>query len=261
MNEISQTFKEMFKNNQVAFGIVLGLGAIISALLLANAIKAIKSNDYISVTGSAEKMVKSDSAKWTFSLSRSASQTGYTAVSKSINDDMENVAKYLVNRGVKREAITVQPLTSIVLCESQNQVMYGPDGTQRCAGNFTYALSQKIIVESDDVTMVRDLSLNAANALSVLGIQIITQSVDYYYTKLADLRVELLGEAAKNAQERAGALAQSSGNKIGSLTQATQGVFQITQVNSTDVNDYGTYDTSTIDKKVTAVVRASFTVR
>ncbi|MDP3244895.1 MAG: hypothetical protein Q8M83_04545 [bacterium] len=39
------------------------------------------------------------------------------------------------------------------------------------------------------------------------------------------------------------------------------GMFQVTAVNSTDVADYGFYDSSVIEKKVTAVVRAAFTLK
>ncbi|MBP6949164.1 MAG: SIMPL domain-containing protein, partial [Candidatus Pacebacteria bacterium] len=86
-------------------------------------------------------------------------------------------------------------------------------------------------------------------------------SVDFFYTKLADLRVDLLSMASKNAKERADAIAKSTGDSIGGVKDASQGVFQVTQKNSTDVSDYGSYDTSTIEKKVTAIVRASFEVK
>jgi len=39
------------------------------------------------------------------------------------------------------------------------------------------------------------------------------------------------------------------------------GVFQVTSVNSTEISDYGYFDTSAIQKKVTAVVRASFSIK
>jgi hypothetical protein len=39
-----------------------------------------------------------------------------------------------------------------------------------------------------------------------------------------------------------------------------RGVLQITAADSTDVSDYGVYDTSTIEKDMTAVVNASFAV-
>ena len=52
-----------------------------------------------------------------------------------------------------------------------------------------------------------------------------------------------------------------TGNSIGSVKSAKMGVLQITAADSTDVSDYGTYDTSTIEKDMTAVVNVSFAVR
>ena len=246
----------------VVFGIVIGVMFLFSMFVLSSGIESVNKSDSISVTGTAEREVVSDMGKWTFSLSRNVPQSSYSYTTKQINDDMENTVKYLVNRGVKRENITVNPVTSTKVCESQNQVIYDQMGGQQCAGNFTYAINQKIIVESSDVNLIKDLSLNAANILySTLGIQVMTNQVEYLYTKLNDLRVELLGEATKNAKERASSIAKSTGGKIGGVKSATQGVFQVTQKNSTEISDYGSYDTSTIDKKVTAIVRVNFSVK
>jgi hypothetical protein len=51
-----------------------------------------------------------------------------------------------------------------------------------------------------------------------------------------------------------------SGGKVGGLSSASQGVFQITAVNSTDTSDYGVYDTSTIEKSVKCVVTVEFKI-
>jgi hypothetical protein len=261
MDSFKTTVHNFYEKQFVPFALMLSIGGFLVALVGAYAISDLKNTDYVSVTGTAEQIVQSDSGKWTFTIGRTSTVQAYAYTSKLIHDDMENIAKYLVNRGVKRESITVAPLTSTTLCASQNEVMYDTNGRQQCTGAFTYSLSQVITVESDDVTTIRDLSLNAANALAAQNVQIMTRSVDYFYTKLNDLRVELLSNASKNARERAQALVKSSGSNVGALTQASQGVFQITPVNSTEISDYGTYDTSTIEKKVTAVVRASFRVR
>jgi hypothetical protein len=53
---------------------------------------------------------------------------------------------------------------------------------------------------------------------------------------------------------------KASENKIGFLRSAKMGVFQITPITSTDVSDYGYNDTSSLDKKVMAVVSASFAI-
>ncbi|MEP6847365.1 MAG: SIMPL domain-containing protein, partial [Acidobacteriota bacterium] len=47
---------------------------------------------------------------------------------------------------------------------------------------------------------------------------------------------------------------------IGSVRSAKMGVLQITPADSTEVSDSGMYDTSTIDKDMTAVVNISFAV-
>jgi len=62
------------------------------------------------------------------------------------------------------------------------------------------------------------------------------------------------------AMERAKTLADNSQGQVGALTSASQGVFQITPVDSTQVTDYGTYDTTTITKNVKAVVTLEFRI-
>jgi hypothetical protein len=75
------------------------------------------------------------------------------------------------------------------------------------------------------------------------------------------LKIQLLGEATKNARMRAEELASNSGSQVGELKYASQGVFQITPVNSTDVSDYGIYDTFTIDKSINAVVTIEYSIK
>lgn len=254
-------FKDLIKNNIVAFGVLISFAWVISSFVLANGLASINTHNAISVTGTAERMVTSDAGKWNFMLARQATPEAYGYTAKQLKDAQVVVVKYLTSHGVDEKMITISPLTSTVVCQSQNQVMYDGAGRQQCSGSFVYSLAQTIIVESDNVKMIKDLSLDAPNALSLLGVQVQTVSVDFFYTKLASIRAELLEEASKNAKERANAIAKSTGNKIGGVKDASQGVFQVTQKNSTDVSDYGSYDTSTVDKKITAIVRASFEVK
>lgn len=255
------TFKDLLKNNIVAFGVVLSAAWVVSSFVLAHGLSLINRHDAISVTGTAERMVESDAAKWTFTLTKQSAPESYVFASKQLQEMKTVTVKYLMGRGIDEKDITVNPVTSTVVCQTQNQVMYDGNGRQQCSGLFTYNLTQAITVEGDKVKEIRDLSLNAPSALASLGVQIQTTSVDFFYSKLSDIRAELLELASKNAKERAVAIAKSTGNSIGSVKDASQGVFQVTQKNSTDVSDYGSYDTSTIDKKVTAVVRASFEVK
>ena len=53
----------------------------------------------------------------------------------------------------------------------------------------------------------------------------------------------------------------ATGSHLGKLRRVSVGVFQITSPNSTEVEDYGVYDTSTLDKDVTAVVNVTFALK
>lgn len=255
------TYKELIKNNIVAFGVLISLAWVVSSFVLAHGLASINTHNAISVTGTAERMVISDAGKWNFILAKQSTPEAYGYTAKQLKDAQVTTVKYLTSHGVDEKSITVSPITSTVVCQSQNQVMYDGAGRQQCSGTFMYSLIQTIIVESDNVQLVKELSLDAPSALSLLGVQVQTVSVDFFYSKLASIRAELLEEASKNAKERAQAIAKSTGNRVGSVTDASQGIFQVTQKNSTEVSDYGSYDTSTVDKKITAIVRASFEVR
>jgi hypothetical protein len=93
------------------------------------------------------------------------------------------------------------------------------------------------------------------------GVFVSNTSLEYFYSGLPDARIKLSGEAIKDAKNRADSIATASGDRIGKLQSVTGGVIQVLPPNSTDVSDYGTYDTSTISKVITLSVRAAFTIK
>ena len=60
---------------------------------------------------------------------------------------------------------------------------------------------------------------------------------------------------------RAKALAESANGKVGALLSGSQGIFQVLAPGGGNISDYGTYDKSTIDKEVKAVVTLEFSVK
>ena len=82
----------------------------------------------------------------------------------------------------------------------------------------------------------------------------------YFYNNLNDVKVQLIGAATKDSLLRAEQFAANSGVTVGPLRSASQGVFQITAPNSTETADYGSYDTSTVEKLVKAVVTVEYSV-
>jgi uncharacterized protein len=120
-----------------------------------------------------------------------------------------------------------------------------------------YRLTQRFEVRSSHVDSLVALS-RQADELITEGVPLTSSPLEFLFTRIADLRVEMLAEAAKDARIRAQKIAESSGSHIGPVRSARMGVFQVTPRNSTEVSDYGIYDTSSMEKDITAVVSLSF---
>ncbi|HXF42318.1 MAG TPA: SIMPL domain-containing protein [Pyrinomonadaceae bacterium] len=233
-------------------GTTLGIGLIIAALVFGWFYSSAKRGDEaITVTGSAKRRISSDLVVWQVGTSASASDlnTAYRQVSETI----PKLKAYLVSKGIPEEQLVVQAIVTQTLKRRDS------DGNE--TGEITgYSLSQQIEVRSNDVQRIAQVSRESTELLNQ-GLLVESSAPKYYYTKLGDLKVEMLGEAAKDAKERAEKIASSTGSSVGSVRSARMGVLQITAADSTDVSDYGVYDTSTIEKDITAVVNISFTVK
>jgi uncharacterized protein len=241
------------KNVQI---IILGLcvagATIVSSLVISKGMMQIKkfSNEVIEVTGSAEKKIVSDYIVWSSGFLRRDAEM--TSAFDKLGKDLQAVKRYLLSKGVKEEEIIVSQVNTNTLYKKNEK---GYD-TNQIEG---YLLKQGIEVRSYDVKKVDDIARQSTDLINQ-GIEFISGSPEFFYTKLSELKIEMLAKATENAKERAVSMASSAGNKIGIMRSAKMGIFQITPVNSYDVSWYGNNDTSSYDKKVTAVVNAAFAI-
>ncbi|MBO6088209.1 SIMPL domain-containing protein [bacterium] len=225
--------------------IVLALG-LISAVNLAT--KNI-SNDKISVTGSAYKIVQSDSARLEFQII--TRQPNRQQAYNTVKAQLPVVKKYLEDKGFKD--------IEIMASNGYNTYRYAPNGNMTNDIAY-YNLSQTVIVKSNDVQKIKELSTEIESLLDQ-GIDVEIITTEYYYSKLGDLKVELLKDATTDAKERANAMLKATHNQPGKIQSVNMGVFQITPVDSTNVSDMGINDTTTIEKKVTAVANVVFRIK
>lgn len=242
--------KELISTPVSFLGIVIGLSIIISTLVAGSIFYRVRAFDNaLSVTGSAKKEVISDTVKWTGMISRTAKiatlKVGYANMAK----DLSAVKAFLAAKGIPEDAITITP---IFMNEIYNQ--YGN------ANDKDYTLTQNIEINSSDVEKISNLAKNTESLISE-GTVFSTTGLEYYYSKLPEVRVELLSDALKDAESRAAELAQSSGKKVGGLKAASSGVVQVLSQNSTEVSDYGSYNTSSINKEIMVTVKASFLLK
>lgn len=232
-------------------GFAVAVALVLSTIVGAWAYTHAKNGEQtITVTGSARKRIKSDLVVWRAGVSYQATQL--SEAYKALSDNVPKVKQYLISKGVQENQITISSITSTTLHEKNSN----GEETGQITG---YSLRQELMVRSNDVDKIEKLAREATELINQ-GILLESNPPEYLYTKLGDLKIEMLAEAAKDAKVRAQQIASSTGSSIGSVRTAKMGVMQITPADSNDVSDSGMNDTSSLEKDITAVVNVGFAV-
>jgi len=232
-------------------GVALAVGLVIASAIGGWAfVKGKRGDQSITVTGSARKRIKSDLVIWRAGVSYQAPVLADAY--RSLSESVPRVKSYLVGKGIPENQITISSISSQTLHSKTT------DG-EESAEISGYSLRQELEVRSNDVDKIAQIARQATELINQ-GILIESQAPEYHYTKLGDLKIEMLAEAAKDAKTRAEQIAKSTGSSIGSVRSARMGVLQITPADSSEVSDSGMNDTSSLDKDITAVVNIGFGV-
>ena len=233
----------------VTLGLILGGSFLVAVVLGAVTVFQIRAqSDVVSVTGSAKIAVTSDQAKWTADISRTIRESALKSGYEQMNRDIAEAKAFYLSQGITEAELTITPV-------SMNEVYQ-----QNQAAEKLYNLTQVLTAQSNDVAKMT----NASNNISLIinkGVIFSARSLEYYYSGLPQARIDLLSAAIDDAKLRAGEIAKNSGKRVGTLKSATSGVVQVQSLNSTDVSDYGSYDTSQIEKQITVTVKAAFSLR
>ncbi|HVE55424.1 MAG TPA: SIMPL domain-containing protein [Pyrinomonadaceae bacterium] len=232
-------------------GVALAVGLILSSLIFGWFFeKSRKGDQIVTVTGSARKRIKSDLVVWSAGVTYQAATLAEAY--RSLSENVPRVKQYLIGKGIPENEITISSITTTTLRKTD-------ENGQESAEISGYSLRQQLEVRSTEIDKIAQIAREATELINQ-GILIESNSPQYLYTKLGDLKIEMLGEAAKDAKTRAERIAASTGNSIGTVRSAKMGVMQITAADSTEVSDAGISDTSSIDKDITAVVNIGFAV-
>jgi uncharacterized protein len=238
-------------NRFISPAVILGVSIIISVFIFGINWKSVKKeNQTITVTGSAKKDITSDLGilKVMINGAASSSKDAYNR----IEFQKPELVNYFKSKGISDKAIEFQTFSVYPQYEYNS---YGAQG--RLIG---YNANQMLQVQSADVELIKSISLDIPSLLQK-GLDFQVMPPEYYYTKLADVKIDIQAEAAKDAKMRAEKIAAATNSELGVMRNARMGVLQITPQNSNMVSDYGMNDVSSIDKEITAVVNASFEIK
>lgn len=216
----------------------------------------------IRVTGSAKKRITSDLIQWEAVIEGRAPDR--TAAYKTLREGSDKAVAFLKAQGIKDEEIQPQATTFQELFDKvvEDKVLPGTtvpihSETMVSKGFLT---RESIVVSSTDVARVEKASREITSLLEQ-GVSVNSNSPAYFYTRLGELKLEMLAAAAKDARARAENILGSAGNtSIGKLVVADMGIININPANVTSTSEEGNNDTTSFEKDIITIVHAEFEV-
>jgi uncharacterized protein len=213
----------------------------------------------IAVTGSAKKRITSDTIAWTANIS--ANDADRTTAYKKLRANTEATVEFLKGQGIQAAEISPQSATFTLLKHTETTRHALPGGKEEVTSrevNDGFSVDQSITVRSHDVDKVERASREVTSLLEQ-GITIESQAPLYFYSKLGELKLEMLAAAGKDARARADNILKNAGGaNIGKLVVADMGIININPANSSSTSEEGNNDVSSMDKDIITIVHATF---
>lgn len=241
----------MNENKFIIPSIIISVALLFVAIIVTQTWSSnYKSNQTITVTGSAKREIVSDLGilRGTITTRSFSSMDAY----KMLQSQKPILLSYFEKNGFPKDKVIFYTVNSYPVYEISST----GNQTNNIIG---YVYNQRVEIQSNDVNKIKEISLDIASLVEK-GVSINVEMPEYHYTKIADLKVDIQAEASKDAMNRAQKIADATGRKLGPLRTARMGVIQITPKNSNLISDYGINDLSSIEKEITAVVSASFSI-
>jgi len=238
---------------------IISVCAIICTVILSTcALSFLKTRNTsgITATGSANCNFESDLIVWRGSFTTSGDTTAVAY--NTIKKDAELIKKYLLDNDITKEEIV---FSSVNIVQNTTS-LYNDNGDYIGEVPNGYSLSQEVSITSSDVDKVEKISRDIS-ALIESGVELTSGSPEYYYTKLDELKLQLIEQATENAKQRVDIIAQNSNSQLGELLGANLGVFQITAQNSAseEFSYGGTFNTSSRFKTATITVNLNYSIK
>jgi uncharacterized protein len=241
--------------NQVSV-IIATVGIIVLALIIGNSYQyKFKNRNRVNVAGSAYFNFTSDLVVWSASVVCASPDVKEAYI--KIKSDDDQIREYLRSHGLLDSEIVFSSISS----SKEYEDKYNSNGDRTGQVFKGYKLNQTVKVESKNIEKVERVSREITELLQ-RGVELNSNEPDYYYTKLADLKIDLLAKASNDAYTRAQTIAKNAHSSLGKLKQADMGVFQITGQYSNESFTYsGTFNTSSRNKTANVIVRMEYELK
>ena len=148
------------------------------------------------------------------------------------------VEEFLISKGIDKSEFSFLSIDIDKRFKTKNHFNNEGDVTDRGSIFNGYELSQQVQISSSNINLVESVS-NEVTDLIEKDIFITSHSPSYYYTKLSELKIEMIQLAAEDGLLRAETAVEGGNASLGSLLETSIGVFQILGTNSSDSYSWG----------------------
>jgi len=252
-----------------AGGIFFAVANVVCVALIVWAYLTIKLEPKtITVTGSAKKAIVSDLVTWSGTIS--AKDTNLVQAYNTLKASSDKVGDYLLKQGIPASEITFSAIETTrrfhqEIIPAAQAAIGAPGGPVPPTVITTdkvesYTLAQSVSLESHDMARVPGVSRSITSLIRD-GVEIDSGAPRYLYTKLSELKIDMLAEATKDATMRAQQIVNNANGALEKLVEAKMGVMQINPKNVSAVSDTGNNDTTSYEKEITAIVTVRFIVK
>ena len=220
---------------------ILAIGMVAGGYLLGDGLLRAKLADRsVTVRGLAERDVMADLATWT--ISYSATAPDLATAQASVDRDTEQLRQFFTGLGFPAEA--VEPVAVNVSNFTQDGVSLFTVRQRVSLRTQNIELAQRAVRQQFDLVR-RGVLLEEGSGMA------------FTFTKLNEVKPEMVAEATRDARASAEQFAQDSGVGVGSIRSATQGYFEVTSRDG-ESSGWGVADTPF--KKVRVVTTVDFTL-
>jgi hypothetical protein len=199
---------------------ILALGVSFAGSQIGGGLSNFRSYDrYVTVKGLATREVEASLAVWP--LAHAVTGNDLASLQQTAEERSAELIVFLKSYGLKDEEIkTMQVNVSDLLAQTYRS---GDVGENR------YIINQTIMVRSDNLDAIEKAAQNVGEivkkgvALTQAGIN----GPSYLFTNLNAIKPAMIAEATKNARAVADQFAADTGQAVGEIRTADQGLFQI----------------------------------
>lgn len=209
------------KTSAFLLGVFIFLGLLSLGYLLADAAIEVKKYERsVTVKGLSEREFDADIVIWPIQFTQA--NNSLVDLYNAVDDSTRQIKDFLVKNAISPDEITVS--SPAITDKSARE--FG----QTEKAEFRYTATQTVTVYSKNIKKVQPL-MNSLSELGKSGIAFSGEDyqvkTEYLFTRLNEVKPEMIEEATRNAREVAGKFAADSNSKLGKIKQASQGQFSI----------------------------------